>query len=499
MNGYNEDIAKSILNESVNDQHFSRGYIAGEKIIDTTTGETVTVTDYDGYILTVRYENGDTASFDSDWAFAEIEQEPEQKPVDPIKEDDEDGPKYNILFDEIFDGKRMVVVEAEPDLTYDSPEAKKEDFPNDYGYAFEGMVAFPDDYPNFKWGFKSLEEAKEEAEKEIKCLNEIEKNKEIIVSTFGDDFEVESFGCGAFTVRGEGVCELGDIAEKEAKLKEIFGDHVTVKCVKSDKGGFVVVDLSEKKINEEASEENKQAAELLNDIADNMEKDGEEKEDVEAIRNAAKVMSEAVEGCDPEAIKQGLINYFKNKFDADVDVEFDGEGFSVSGISTEEIDLGIIKKELPVECGCQTEVEVFAEGGIIYVEFKGVEMKKAKEEPEPELNESAIKVNKITEFYYAFVLPDYVVRQFGKDKIVNQSKYSYLFEELPDGKVGVACKIANDKDMQMFFGDRFQFIKDDNLADIKMAIESINSEAEEKLDVELDTVAEDIEIAWYAI
>jgi hypothetical protein len=124
-------------------------------------------------------------------------------------------------------------------------------------------------------------------------------------------------------------------------------------------------------------------------------------------------------------------------------------------------------------------------------------MKKA--EKEPELNESTVKTNKITEFYYAFILPDYVVRQFGKDKIVNQGKYNYLFDELPDGKIGVACKIANDKDMQMFFGDRFQFIKDDNLADIEMAIESINNEAEEKLDVELDTVVEDIEIAWYAI
>ena len=137
MSKYNEDIMKSILNESADDQVFSRDYVVGEKIIDTTTGETVTVAEFDGYILTVRYENGDTASFDSDWAFAEIKQEPEQKPVDPVKEDNEDGPKYVILFDEIFDGKRMIVVEAEPDLTYDATEAKKEDFLNDYGYALD--------------------------------------------------------------------------------------------------------------------------------------------------------------------------------------------------------------------------------------------------------------------------------------------------------------------------------------------------------------------------
>ena len=251
------------------------------------------------------------------------------------------------------------------------------------------------------------------------------------------------------------------------------------------------VDLSENKINEEASEENKQAAELLNDIADNMEKDGEEKEDVEAIRNAAKVMSEAVNDCDPKAIEQGLINYFSNKFNTDVDVEFDGEGFSVSGISTEEIDLGVIKKELPAECGCQTEVEVFAEGGILYIEFKGLEMKK--------IEESVLPINPISEFYYAFVLPDYVVRAFGKEKLTQGNKKAYLFDELPDGKIGVACKIASDADMEMFFGNRFQFLKDSNIADIKCAIEAINSEfSESQLDVEIETVAEDITTTWYS-
>lgn len=489
MNQFNEDITKSILNESADDQRFS-GYIkVGHKLIDCMTGETATVVEFDGRVMKVKYKNGDTQEFDSDWRFEDIVDQDEQKPVE--RSDEEDGPKYAILIDEVFDGKRLVVVEAEPDLTYDAPEAKKEDFPNDYGYAFEGMVAFPDDYPNFKWGFKSAKEAKEEAEKAIKLIVETEKAKEAIISCFGDEFEVDSFGCDAFTVRGEGVCEVEDIFGKEAKLKEILGDNVVIKCVKSDKGGFVVVDLSGKKIDEEASEENKQAAELLNNIADSMEKNGDEKEDVDAIRNAAKVMSEAVESCDPEAIKQGITNYFNNKFNADIDVEFDGEGFSVSGISTEEIDLGVVKKELPVECGCQTEVEVFADGGILYIEFKGLEMKK--------IEESVLPISPISEFYYAFVLPDYVVRAFGKEKLTQGSKKAYLFDELPDGKVGVACKIASDKDMEMFFSDRFQFIKDSNVADIKCAIEAINSEfSESQLDVEYETVAEDITTTWYA-
>lgn len=197
-----------------------------------------------------------------------------------------------------------------------------------------------------------------EGDTEMNKIEEILKEKEIVATVKQDKNHVSI---------------IIDNGETES-VKKILTDAIAseISDIKSwvDFDGQKRIELTLKEqVVSEASDEEKQASEMLKQIADQMIKDGVDKKKTDALENAAKVMAES-----GNSIEEIVKDYFEKEFSTEVTTEMDEDGIAVSFSEDfdDEIDLNKITEDLKKLIENSENLEVYVDDSddqfLIYID-----------------------------------------------------------------------------------------------------------------------------------